>query len=107
MKFFEKRFGRSFVLLCASAVLWFNAAFAGETWPEFRGPTGQGHSDSTGLPVTWSETQNVRWKTRIHDLGWSTPVIWGDQVWMTTATADGRAMFAVCVDRNTGSIVQD
>ena len=87
--------------------MWFNPAFAGENWPQFRGPTGQGVSDSTGLPVTWSETENIAWKTPIHGRGWSTPVIWGDQVWVTTATPDGRDMFALCVDRNTGSILHD
>ena len=60
-------------------------ASAGESWPEFRGPTGDGHSDSTGLPLTWSETENVAWKTPIHDRGWSSPVVWGNQVWVTTA----------------------
>jgi len=84
-----------------------SAVLAGETWPQFRGPTGQGHSDSTGLPTHWNETQNVAWKTRIHGLGWSTPVVWGQQVWVTTATEDGGDMFAVCLDRETGSIVHD
>ncbi len=82
-------------------------ASAGEDWPEFRGPTADGHSDSVGLPLTWSETENVAWKTPIHDRGWSSPVVWGSQVWMTTATEDGRRLFAVCVDRGTGKIVHD
>ena len=38
-------------------------------WPEFRGPNANGHSPATGLPVTWSETENIRWKTAIHDRG--------------------------------------
>ena len=80
---------------------------AGENWPQFRGPSGDGHSDATGLPLTWSETENVVWKTTIHDRGWSSPVVWQDQVWMTTATADGHQMFAVCVDRESGKIVHD
>ncbi len=80
---------------------------AGDNWPGFRGPTGEGHTDSAGLPVQWSETKNVAWKTPIHDRGWSSPVIWGDQVWMTTATPDGRKMYAVCVDKRTGKIVHD
>lgn len=80
---------------------------AAENWPEFRGPTGDGHSAATGLPVTWSETENVVWKTPIHGRAWSTPVVWGRQVWMTTATEDGREMFAVCVDRDTGKVLLD
>jgi len=82
-------------------------ASAGENWPQFRGPGGDGHSDATGLPLKWSETENVAWKTPIHDRGWSSPVVWGNQIWVTTATADGRRLFAVCVDRRSGKIVHD
>ena len=83
------------------------AARAGDGWPEFRGPRGDGHADAVGLPLRWSETENIKWKTRIHGLGWSTPAVLGQQVWMTTATADGKQMFAVCVDRETGRILHD
>ena len=76
-------------------------------WPEFRGPTADGRSPAEGLPLRWSETENVRWKTPIHDRGWSTPVVLGRQVWLTTATADGKDMYAVCVDRETGAVVHD
>jgi outer membrane protein assembly factor BamB len=83
------------------------AAGAGDNWPRFRGPSGDGHSDAKALPLSWSEKENVVWKTAIHDKGWSSPVVWGDQVWMTTATAKGNEMFAVCVDRATGKVVHD
>ena len=62
--------------------------FAGDNRPQFRGPDGMGHSDATGLPLTWSESQNIKWKTPIHGKGWSSPVIWGSQIWMTIATED-------------------
>jgi len=84
-----------------------SVAFGGENWPQFRGPDGQGHSDATGLPVTWSEGKNIKWKTAIHDRGWSSPVIWGKQIWLTTATEDGKQLFALCVDRDSGKIVHD
>ncbi len=80
---------------------------AGENWPQFRGPEGNGHADANGLPVSWSGTRNIVWKTAIHDFGWSSPVIWGNQIWLTTATASGRQMFVVCVDRTSGKIVHD
>src|ERR1700733_7154836 len=80
---------------------------AAENWPQFRGPNGDGMSDATGLPVTFSETENVRWKTAIHGKGWSSPVVWGDQIWLTTATEDGKQMYAVCVDLNTGELKRD
>lgn len=76
-------------------------------WPQFRGPTGQGVSDERNLPVTWSETKNVRWKVAIPGRGWSSPVIQGDRIWLTTATEEGRSLRAVAVDVNTGAIQQD
>ena len=82
-------------------------AWAGENWPQFRGPDANGYFDAAEVPLTWSETKNVAWKTAIHGRGWSSPVIWGDQVWMTTATDKGHEMFAVCVHRDTGKILHD
>jgi outer membrane protein assembly factor BamB len=78
-----------------------------DDWPQFRGPTGQGVSDERNLPVTWSETKNIRWKTAIPGRGWSSPVIQGDRIWLTTATEEGRSLRAIAVDVNTGAIQQD
>jgi outer membrane protein assembly factor BamB len=68
---------------------------------------GSGHAVGTGLPLTWSETTNIAWKSAVHDRGWSSPVIWDQQIWVTTATEDGTCLFAVCLDRNTGRILHD
>ena len=76
-------------------------------WPEFRGPNGNGTSASTNLPLHWSEQQNIKWNTPIHDRAWSSPVIWGDQIWLTTATTNGQELFAVCIARDTGKVVRD
>lgn len=54
-------------------------------WPEFRGPTGQGHSTETGLPLSWGETRNISWKVRIDGSGWSSPVVADGRVWLTAA----------------------
>lgn len=58
-------------------------------WPQFRGPGGEGHVAQTGLPLEWTDldgtTKNVAWKAPIPGLGWSSAVINGDQVWLTTA----------------------
>src|SRR6266849_3031224 len=78
-----------------------------DNWPQFRGPGGNGISYCTGAPLKWSETENVRWKTPIHDKGWSSPVVWDDQVWLTTAPADGTRLYAVCVERSTGKVLHD
>jgi len=76
-------------------------------WPQFRGPEGLGTSTATGLPLTWSEGQNVRWKTAVHGRAWSSPVILGNQVWVTTATPDGHKLYAVALDRDSGRIIHD
>lgn len=76
-------------------------------WPQFRGPRGDGHTTSTGLPLHWSETRNVKWQTPIPGKAWASPVIWGNQVWLANATEDGTELSAVCVDRETGQVVRD
>jgi outer membrane protein assembly factor BamB len=79
-------------------------------WAEFRGPWGDGHvsapgnTNLIGLPLQWSETNNIKWKTEIPYRGWSTPVVMGGQVWLTTATVDGHDFFAIGVDAETGQI---
>ena len=61
-------------------------AIAADPWPQWRGPDGQGHAAAAhDLPITWSEQENVRWKTPLPGRGWSSPVIGGGLVWMTTA----------------------
>lgn len=80
---------------------------ASDNWPQFRGPDGTGHSDARDLPTEWSESKNVVWKTAIHDRGWSSPVIYGKQIWLTTASKDGRQLYALCIDRDTGKIIRD
>lgn len=80
--------------------------FLDENWPDFRGPHGDGYSDAKGLPTEWSETKNVRWKTALPEVGWSSPIIWDKQVWLTCATDDGREQSALCLDRTTGKLLQ-
>lgn len=76
-------------------------------WPQFRGPDGTGVSKNTGLPIAWSETQNVRWKTAIHGRAWSSPVVLGNQVWVSTATPDGKQLSALALAKDTGKILFD
>jgi outer membrane protein assembly factor BamB len=74
-----------------------------QDWPEFRGPGGQGHSTEHGLPTDWSESRNVVWKTPIQGLGWSSPVIAGGRVWLTTAIGEREvSLRAVAFDVETG-----
>jgi len=83
------------------------AVVPADQWPDFRGPSGDGISRAAGVPLKWSETENVKWKTAIHGQAWSSPVVWGNQVWVTTATPEGDTMSALCVDRATGRVLLD
>jgi outer membrane protein assembly factor BamB len=79
----------AFAALLAIQVAAGAAPFA-EDWPQFRGPDGQGHSSEQGLPLEWSEQKNIAWKVPVPGRGWSSPVVAGGRVWLTTATALGR-----------------
>ncbi len=93
--------------LILAVMICMGAAHADGNWPAWRGPTADGKSDAAGLPLLWSETENIVWKTGIHDLGYSTPVVWGDQIWLTTAKEDGTTLYAVCIDLNSGRVIRD
>lgn len=120
-----------FVILFVLSLLTAPNATGDDSWPQFRGPTGQGIARATDLPLRWSETENVVWKTPIVGRGWSSPVVLGDQIWLTTATereaspelrketlvgnkmarqltvAQSVTLRAVCIDRNTGRTLHD
>ena len=63
----------------------------GPQWPQFRGPTGQGHADAHAVPLHWSEEENVRWKVPVEGRGWSSPVVAGGKVWVTTSVEAGES----------------
>ena len=94
-------------LLCVCFVLWTSFIHADETWSHFRGDAGDGRADDAQLPLEISEGVNVKWKVPISGRGWSSPVIWKDQLWLTTATEDGVKMSAICIDRLTGKTLHD
>ena len=76
-------------------------------WPQYRGPDGLGTAAAARIPLTWSEESNVRWKTPVHGRAWSSPIVLDTQVWITTATPDGRALFAIALDRESGKVLHD
>ncbi len=91
-------------------VILFFATLAGARaadWPQFRGPTGQGIAADTQPPLTWSESENVTWKVAVPGQGWSSPVVQGNQIWLTTATDAGRSLRAVALDFASGRILHD
>lgn len=78
-----------------------------ENWPQFRGPTHPGRSAETGLPLNWSATNNVLWITPIPGESWSSPIVWNDRVFLTTATDSGQTCRVLSLDVNSGKILWD
>ena len=75
-------------------------------WTHFRGSKLNATAENENIPLKW-DSSAIRWKTEIHDKGYSSPVVYGNQIWLTTATADGKEMYAVCVDFKIGKIIHD
>jgi outer membrane protein assembly factor BamB len=118
------------ITCCVALIITFTIAQVGmaQEWPQFRGPEGSGKVDAA-LPVSWSETEHVTWKTELPGRGWSSPVISGDFIWMTTGIekqatpeelakrVEGRqdakmlalakevTLQALCVSRESGSLL--
>jgi outer membrane protein assembly factor BamB len=97
-------YGRPLILVLLAA-----ASAGASDWPEFRGPTGQGHSTATGVPVNWSATSGVAWKVKLPGAGWSSPVLAGGRLYLTAAegspAAGGVSLRALCIDAAAGRVI--
>ena len=71
-------------------------------WSRWRGPSGQGIAKGTDYVDTWSRTENVKWRTAVNGLGHSSPIVWNDHLFITTATNNGSTMSMLAYDRHTG-----
>lgn len=80
---------------------------AADHWPDFRGPTHQGRADDAKLPLTWSEDENVIWKTAVDGKAWSSPAIWDDRIFLTNAPEEGSRLSVVCLDIVSGKVLYD
>lgn len=95
------------ILLSAMAGLWVQSALFAQdqNWTHFRGTSLNSVSESANSPTQWSETNNIRWKTDLEGKGWSSPVVFDNQIWLTAASDDGKKMNGVCLDFNTGKVL--
>lgn len=91
----------SFLVL---ACVCLNSSFAGN-WPEWRGPSGDGVCTETDLPMKWSATENVLWKTPLPGPGNSTPVVWGDRVFLTQSVESSNERLLMCFSRTNGELL--
>lgn len=83
------------------------ALLLAENWPGWRGPSRQGLSGEHGLPLQWSQTEHVAWQTPIPGVSWSSPIVWEDRVFVTTALENGVSCHVLCLDRDTGKVLWD
>jgi len=93
-------------LICVVVLTVMSSASA-ENWPSWRGPRGDGTSIEKGFPLTWSPTENIAWKTPIPGTGHSSPIVWGDRVFVSSCVEKEENRILVCVDRTNGNIVWD
>jgi outer membrane protein assembly factor BamB len=96
---------RAWVFVAISVIEITLAPVHAENWPCFRGPSRQGISQEQNLPLKWSSTENVLWKTPVPGEAWSSPIVWGDRVFLTTATQEGASYRLLCLDRRNGGII--
>ena len=89
---------------CFAVIIWCGLAHA-EDWPGWRGPRGDGSSREANLPVHWSKTENVAWKTPIPGKGHSSPIIWGDRIFLTTCLEPDGKRTLLCLDRRDGKLI--
>lgn len=97
-----------FIFACLILFASFSSDISSDrNWTHFRGSNLDGIAHVESCPVKWSADSNIVWKSSIHGIGWSSPVVYDDQIWVTTATEDGKEMSAVCVDFNSGEVLFD
>lgn len=95
------------VCLAAAFTMTRSAPSQAENWPGFRGPGRQGISNEKDVPLEWSQSSNIAWKTPIPGEGWSSPIVFDDRVFVTTATDGGTSFHLLCLDRKSGAILWD
>ena len=91
-------------------LLMMNSMARAEDWPQFRGPTGQGVSTAMDVPIEWSATNNITWKVDIAGQGWSSPVLAGGRIYLTTAIGAGSSavsLHVLCIDAHDGKTIWD
>src|SRR5262245_54818203 len=118
---------RVWVLITSLAFASTSSLAAEANWPQFRGKQAAGVGEGANLPDVWSTTKNVAWQTPIPGKGWSSPIVWGDKVFLTSVVSEGKAEVArkglyfggerfkpptevhrwlvFCLDGNTGKIL--
>src|SRR5579864_5682336 len=97
---------------CPCVVVWLTVSAAlhaaepaNRSWAQWRGPSGQGYSDDGRVPLTWSDTENLLWKTPLPGHGNSTPIVWGERIFLTAASKSGDERSVLCISATDGKLL--
>ncbi len=93
--------------LAVTAIMISCARSHGQQWNQFRGPAGDGITTAKDLPTEFDEANNVRWKIAIPGSGWSSPVVWENEIWLTSGDESKKELRAICVDATSGKVVKN
>ena len=101
---------KSLLFLCLSFLIVVSGckqfSIKDKNWTHFRGTNLNSIAENENIPLIWDESV-IKWKTEIHDKGYSSPVVYKDQIWLTTGKDGGEELYAVCLDFETGKIIYD
>lgn len=95
------------ILVTLAAGILIGGSARAENWPQFRGPLGRSVSSESGIPVQWSSETNIAWRSDLPGESWSSPIVWEDRIFVTTATDGGEACHVLALDRKTGFLLWD
>ncbi len=98
-----KKFFCFSILLCLSLLC--NPIIQAENWPNWRGPNYNGSTDANNLPVNWSKTDNIAWKTPLPGASAATPIIWNDHVFVSSINENTQQLLAICINRKNGDVL--
>lgn len=96
-----------FPLLLCCLGFWISAPLFSQVntaWTDYRGPNANGTSPAQQVPLHWSETSGIKWKSEVPGQGWSSPVVLNGQIWLTTALKEGHELLALCYDLESGQL---
>ncbi len=101
----DRRF--SLILIAFLFICNFSLAQDSNNWTHFRGSDLDGHAQVSKAPIHWSDSTNVVWKVPVKGLGWSSPVVFGNQIWLTSAAKDGKEFYTLCFDLESGKLLSE
>ncbi len=98
---------RKIIIILSAILFCFKFVSAQNYWTHFRGSTMDGHAHVEKAPLHWSDSTNIVWKVPVKGLGWSSPVVFDKQVWLTSAAKDGKEFYTLCYDLETGKLLDE